>query len=116
MPQFLLLLHEDPAAARAMSAEQMQAVVERYSAWADGLAQAGRLAQGVKLADEGGRRVRRDARGGTLVSDGPYAEGKEVVAGYFVVEADDYEGAVALARECPHLEHGWVEVRAVEIA
>jgi hypothetical protein len=125
MPQYLLLLHEDPAAARALSPEEMQRVIEAYTAWSQQLAAEGRLAQGVKLRDEGGRQVRPAGAGGAAgagaraaraptVIDGPYAEGKEVVAGFFVVEAPDYAGAVAIAAGCPHLAHGWLEVRAIE--
>jgi hypothetical protein len=114
MPQFLLLLHEDPADARGMSPEEMQRVIEEYVAWSRRLAAEGRLVRGVKLRDDGGRHVRPGGPGGASVTDGPYAEGKEVVAGYFAVEAPDYEAAVALARECPHLAHGWVEVREIE--
>ena len=51
---------------------------------------------------------------GALVTDGPYAEAREVVGGYFTVRAADYDGAVAIARDCPHLAHGWIEVREIE--
>ncbi len=50
---------------------------------------------------------------GPVGTNGPFAEGKEVVAGYFVVEAPDYEGAVSIAAKCPHLAHGWIEVRTI---
>ena len=118
MPQFMLLLHEDPADARALSPEEMQRIIERYGAWSRELAAQGRLAGGEKLADDGGRHVRPNgaARGGgaAVVTDGPYVEGKEVVAGYFTVEAPDYDGAVAIASGCPHLAHGWIEVRRID--
>lgn len=123
MPHFMLLLHEDPADARDMSPEEMQRVIEQYAEWSRQLAAQQRLVRGVKLGDEGGRHVRRSRRDGdapaaaadpVLVTDGPYVEGKEVIGGYFMVEAPDYDGAIAIARECPHLAHGWVEVRAID--
>jgi hypothetical protein len=49
-----------------------------------------------------------------VVSDGPYIESKEIVGGYSIVQADDYEGAMAVAKECPILEPGGggsVEIR-----
>jgi hypothetical protein len=46
--------------------------------------------------------------------DGPYAEAKEVVGGYFIVEADGYDDAVALCRDCPHLAYGRIEVRQLD--
>ena len=49
------------------------------------------------------------------VTDGPYSETKEVVGGYFTIEARDYEAALAECRDCPHLEYGGtIEVREVE--
>ena len=114
----MLLLREDPAdpRTRTMSPEEMQQVIEQYTAWSRRLAEAGQLVRGVKLRDEGGRHVRAGGDGGITVTDGPYAEGKEIVAGYFVVEAAGYEAAVDLTRGCPHLAYGWVEVREVDPA
>ena len=91
----------------------MQAIIEKYSAWAGKLASQGRLAGGNKLQDGSGRAVRR-ANGKVAVTDGPYTEAKEIVGGYFIVEADSYEQAVELASDCPHVENGVVEVREIE--
>ena len=110
MPQYLLLLHEDPAQYADVSPEEMQAIVARYAAWSAGLRERGQIVGGQKLRDDGGRHV----RAGGAVTDGPYVEGKEVLGGFFTVVADDYDGAVAIARECPHLANGWVEVREIE--
>lgn len=117
MSQFMLLLY-DPAENlerwSRMDPEEMRAAIERYDAWAGGLARDGRLAGGEKLRDGEGR-VLRGAGAAQHVTDGPFAEAREVVGGYFVVEAEDYDDAVRLARDCPHLEYGGtVEVREVE--
>ena len=109
MPQYLLLLHEDPASFQHMSPEEMQQVLAKYVAWSQELRAAGRLKGGQKLHDEGGRHVRAGR-----VTDGPYVEGKEVLGGFFVVEAADYDDAVAVTQACPHLAHGWVEVREID--
>ncbi len=67
-------------------------MIEKYRAWSEGLAAAGKMVDGHKLADEGGRAITR--RGGeTTVTDGPYVEAREVVGGLFVVEADGYDEA-----------------------
>ena len=47
------------------------------------------------------------------ILDGPFAEAKEVIAGYFVIEAPDVESAVAIAAKCPNAEFGSVEVREI---
>jgi hypothetical protein len=109
MPQYLLLLHEDPASYRHLSPEEMQQILAKYMAWSQELGAAGRLKGGQKLTDEGGRHVRAGS-----VTDGPYVEGKEVLGGFFIVEAADYDDAVALTRGCPHLANGWVEVREID--
>lgn len=75
--------------------------------------QEGRLLQGEKLRDDGGRRLKQQG-GQVLVSDGPYAEVKDVVGGFFILSAESYDAAVALARTCPHLRYGEVELRAIE--
>jgi hypothetical protein len=48
------------------------------------------------------------------IADGPFAEAKEVMGGFFVVEARSYDAAVKIAKTCPHLEFGSLEIRAVE--
>lgn len=113
MPSYMLLLHEDPASYAALSPAQMQAIVEEYAGWTQRMAQAGKLTQGVKLRDDVAWRVLKDASG--RVVDGPFTETKDVVGGYFVIVAPDLDGALAIARDCPHVDNGWVEVREVEI-
>jgi hypothetical protein len=113
MKDLLLLLHDDRQRVSQLSPSDMEAVVARYSAWAEGLAGQGRLAAGHKLRDEGGKQLRRNG-GSTQVTDGPYAEVADVVAGLFVIRAADYAQACALAADCPHLEYGWIELREIE--
>lgn len=114
MTKYLLLLHETPAQYADMSPAEMAQIIERYSDWAAGLAARGRLVQGEKLADGGGRQLRRSATG-VVATDGPYAEAKDVIGGFFIIEAQSHEEAQRLAEDCPHL-HGdnWIEVRAID--
>jgi len=49
-----------------------------------------------------------------VVKDGPFAEAKEVMGGFFVVEAEDYDQAVEVAKTCPHMDFGSIEVRQIE--
>jgi len=115
MRDYLLLLHENPAQTENISPTEMQTIIARYGAWAGALAQQGRMMHGAKLADEGGRQLRRTTTGVTA-SDGPFAEAKEVVGGLFIIKAADYDEAVSLASDCPHLETGWIELREVDPA
>jgi hypothetical protein len=113
MPQYLLLLHENPATSTAMSPEEMQQCIAQYRAWSQRLAEAGKMRSGEKLREEGGRFVRPNG-GKVEVVDGPYAEAKEVVTGLFIVDAESYDEAVDLCRDCPHLSFGSIEVREIE--
>lgn len=113
MPQYVLFLHENPADFATVGPDEMQRIIERYAAWSEALAARGAMRDGHKLRDEGGRHLRRGGSG-LGVSDGPYGEAKEVVSGFFVIEAGSYDEAVEIAGGCPHLDFGWVEVREIE--
>jgi hypothetical protein len=114
MHKYMLLLYDTPNAFAQVSPEDMQKVIQEYSAWAGKLGQEGKLLGGEKLTDEGGRVLRLEG-GKPKVTDGPYSETKEVIGGYFVVQAKSYEDAVEIARSCPHARYGpKIEVRQVD--
>ncbi len=115
MAQFILLLHENPAAFADLTPEEMQQMVARYGAWGRALAEKGHYVGGHKLKDEGGRHMARD-KGALRVTDGPYSEVKELVGGLFIIEAPDYDTAVTLAADCPHMDNGWIEIREIDKA
>jgi len=77
------------------------------------LARQGKLRRGAPLvAESAGARVRvRDGK--AFVSDGPFAESKEIVGGFWIIEAASREEAIEIARRCPHARHGVVEVHLV---
>jgi hypothetical protein len=115
MPKYMLLLHDNPNAFANVSPEAMQRVVEKYIAWGKKLREAGVMRAGDKLTDEPGRVMRRKD-GQVHVTDGPYSESKELLGGYYMIEADTYDKAVELARDCPQLEFGGtIEVRQVDV-
>ncbi len=110
----LLLLHENPADPATLSADEMAAIVRRYSDWAADLAARGLLVAGEKLADDGGRRLRRGGER-LLATDGPYAEAHDVIGGFFTVRAVSDAEAEALAASCQHLGgRNWMEIRRIE--
>ncbi len=116
MPQYMLiaLASAEPPADMEFTPEMIQAVIEKYNAWTEKLVQSGKLAGINKLRDGEGR-VLRGFGDKLVVTDGPYAETKEVIGGYWIVEAASYEEAVELARDSPQLEFGGsIEVREVE--
>jgi hypothetical protein len=114
MSQYLLLLYDNPANWKNFSPEDMQKAIEKYMAWRAKLQNQGILRGGQKLADDVGK-VLRGSNPAVRVTDGPYSETKEVLGGYFLLEAPDYAAAVKASRDCPHLAYGGtIEVRQVD--
>lgn len=114
MPDFLLLLHEQPSDFTGFSPEEMQSVIGEYVAWRKKLEAEGKYAGGQKLRDEGGRHL-SGFNGDFRVSDGPYAEAKEVIGGFFSIKAGNYDEAVEISKDCPHLKFGGrIELREIE--
>lgn len=113
MSVFMLFLHEDLGQFDNRSHDEMMAVIKEYSAWAQSMRDKGHYVGGEKLADDAGK-VMRNKAGKIGVTDGPYAETKELVGGYFSIKAADYAEACRLAESCPHLKYGGrIEVRMV---
>ena len=116
MAQYMLLLHQAPNYNMDLPREKMLEMTKRYMTWAEGLGAKGKLAGGEKLTASGGRHLRAKD-GKPVASDGPYAEAKDVVGGYFILEAKDLTEAEAITRECPHLAlspTNWAELRPIE--
>jgi hypothetical protein len=93
-----------------VSPSVLQAHVKKWYRWSDELARQGRRNVGTAL-DNGGKSV----GGERIVTDGPYAESKDLVTGAMIIEAASLEDAVEVARQCPTYEFGGsVEVRPVQ--
>ena len=115
MPSYMLLLYDGPSADRKLSPEEMQGIIEKYQAWGNKLESQGKYLAGNKLKDGEGRWL-QPGDGKPRVLDGPFSETKEVIGGYFTIKADDYDEAVRLASDCPHLGYGGcIEVREVDL-
>jgi len=113
MAKYTLMLRESGRAFANLSPSEMQAIFARYGAWSDGLRKAGTLGPSEKLTDGAGRVIRR-TNGKVMVTDGPFTEGKEVLGGFFTIEAASYDSEIEIANTCPHLDFGSIEVREVE--
>ena len=114
MPKYMLLLHERTGEGGDLSPEEIQGVIQKYRDWSQRMGEAGKLVGGDKLTDDDGKVLRPDG-GGVAVTDGPYAETKEVIGGYFQIEAGDYAEAVEISKTCPHLAFGGgIEIRQVD--
>lgn len=109
MAQFILLLRGFNQNLKDYSPEELQRLFEKYDSWVAGINQAGKLRGAQKLKDE----VRRSVTvQNDKILDGPFTETKETIGGYFVVECQELEGALEIAKKCPILLHGGsVELR-----
>jgi hypothetical protein len=106
-----MLLFRGTMLDKGLSPQAMQDVVSRWMAWYERLVRDGRAVTGRPLTTAG-KVV--SGRGGRNVADGPFAESKEAIGGYFLLNVADFDEAVAIAKQCPGLDHGLqVEVRQV---
>jgi hypothetical protein len=108
-----LILLEYPSDAKPPTPEEMKTVMARFDTWMDGLCGQGLVAgtHGLELTGK----ILRGSIGQTIITDGPFAEGKEVVGGYVLLNPSTLEEAVTAARTCPGLDYRMiVEVRPVK--
>jgi hypothetical protein len=96
---------------KGLSPEEIQKVMSQWTAWFDRLTQQGRIKSAQPLVPEG--KIVSWKKGQT-VADGPFAESKEAIGGYFLLRVKDRNEAVEIAKECPTLKYGLtIEVRPV---
>jgi hypothetical protein len=111
--QYMALIYGDATRWSSMSAEERATVYDRYRAFSDEAQRAGVLIGGAELAGTSDASTVRLRDGETLVTDGPYAEVKEALGGYYLLECATIEDALDWAARIPGAEHGSIEVRPV---
>jgi hypothetical protein len=113
--QYMALIYGDEERFEISSKEEREAVYEKHRAFGREAQEAGVLAGGNELGltrDATTVRVRDDE---TLVTDGPYAEVKEALGGFYLIECDSMDAALGWAARIPGAQHGAVEVRPVYV-
>jgi hypothetical protein len=111
MPRFVLVLRDNGDEMQALTPEQNQALIAQYWAWTDQIRREGHHLGGEALKVDGLTVRERD---GQTVVDGPYAETKESVGGFYIIQAPDLAAAAEIAKGCPAvMYHGSVEVREI---
>jgi hypothetical protein len=109
--KFLALIYGSDSEWAALSDEQRNAVYERYRAFGEEARAAGQLVDGAELQPATTATTVRVRGDETVVTDGPFAETREQLGGYYVLDCDSIEEAVALAAKIPAAQHGTIEVR-----
>ncbi len=108
--KFMLVFRGGAVSRHDLAPSELQAHVEKWYRWSDELTRQGRHNTGTALDNLGAT-----VRGQEMVTDGPYAESKDLVTGSMIFEAVSLEDAVEVARTCPTYEFGGsVEVRPVQ--
>ena len=110
MSQYLILIYEDEAGYETATPEVMNEVMQAHNDFAAQVEQHGaKLLGGEALQPTG---TATSVRGGSDVTDGPFAETKEALGGFYLIEAPDLDTALAIGKLCP-ARFGGVEVRPV---
>ena len=111
--KFLLMIHSAEDTWDALTGQEQDAARDRYRTFAAAARQNGALLRAGELQPTTSATTVRVADGQTLVTDGPYAETREALGGFFLVEAPTIDDAVELAKHLPEPRGGGIEVRPV---
>lgn len=109
--KFTVLLYGNEQEEAKLSQDEWQALIEQHNAFSTKHGDA--ISAGEALEPSTTAKTLRSTGGRIVVSDGPYAETKEQLGGFYLIEADDLESAVAMVRDLPLGPDGLIEVRPV---
>jgi len=109
--QYILLIYD--AEGRKMSPEEQGKLFQEYMSFTQGIVKAGKFKAGDPLEPTGTATTVRVRDAKTLTTDGPFAETKEQLGGYYIVEAENLDEAVAIAARIPGARTGSIEVRPI---
>jgi hypothetical protein len=112
--KFMCLAYEEESALNALTRAEWDALREETNGYVEHLRQNGRLIMTKALQSVRTAATVRVRSGNPLVTDGPYAESKEMIGGFFLIEAENRDEALALAARWPSARLGAIEVRPIE--
>ena len=111
--QYLLMIYSNEGRFAKMTQAEREQGMAAYRAYTEALKQAGILAGSNRLQPTSAATTVRVANGKSQVLNGPYADSKEQLGGYFMIDVPDLDAALSWAARCPGASHGAVEVRPV---
>jgi len=109
--QYMLLIYQDEKA--IPSPAEIAKWMEEYGTFTQDIIKAGKFKAGDRLDSTAKARTVRVRDGRTVTTDGPFAETKEQLGGYYLIEANDLDDALAIAARIPGARYGSIEVRPV---
>ena len=113
--QYLLLIYDDEQTWAAMSDDERGQIMQEYFAYTEDLRSSGKMLNGNALQPTQTAKTVRAENGSKVVTDGPFAETKEQLGGYYLVEAKDADEALKIAERIPSARYGTIEVRPVVV-
>jgi hypothetical protein len=113
--QYLLMIYQNEAESSKMDTAARKNVTAEYGAFTQSIIQSGHFKAGDGLQPTTTATTVRVREGKTLTTDGPFAETREQLAGYYLVEAKDIDSALAIAARIPGAKIGSIEVRPVMV-
>jgi len=111
--KYILLIYSSDQAWAALTPAQLQAVMGQYGTFTQSIRSSGQMLGGDKLEPASTATTVRVRDGKTLTTDGPFAETKEQLGGFYLIEAKDLDEAIAIAARIPGAGYGSVEVRPI---
>lgn len=111
--KYLLMIYGDEGTEASAPDTATKEMMSAYMAYSQALVQAGVMVGGERLKSSAMATRVRIAAGKTEVLDGPYADSKEQLGGYYMIEVPDLDQALSWAARCPGAQHGVIEVRPV---
>ncbi len=111
--QYLLLIYTDEKTTAKLSEGDMAAMHKEYGTFTQEIVKSGHFRAGDALQPTRTATTVRVREGKTVKTDGPFAETKEQLGGYYLVEAKDQDEAAAIAARIPGAKHGSIEVRPI---
>ncbi|WP_027578212.1 YciI family protein [Bradyrhizobium sp. Ai1a-2] len=111
--QYLLMIYQNEVEYAKLDAATSQKVMEEYGAFTQSIIQSGNFKAGDRLQPVTTATTVRIRDGKTLTTDGPFAETREQLGGYYLIEAKDLDTALAIAARIPGARYGAIEVRPI---
>ena len=111
--KYMLLLFGDESSWEGLSEDQVMEVTEAYGKYSEDLEAAGAFVSGEGLQPSSTATTLRMSGGERLLTDGPFAESKEQVGGFYVLDCKDLDEALEWAEKCPASQDGTIEIRPV---
>ena len=111
--KFLALIYSDESAWDSLGDADRSSMIEQYMAFSRDAEAAGVMLGGAELAPTRSATTVRVREGQTAVTDGPYAEAKEALGGYYLFECESFDEALDWSARIPGAQHGAIEVRPV---